>query len=78
MEYADINGRRCVIRHFFTFEEMRAMEGTTWAPADGMDRTVILGKTLPNEDVEYVDTQCNKLTKDWWEFQVRYCLVKED
>lgn len=77
MEYELINGRRCVVRHFFKITEMCALKGTTWVPADGMKREVILGKMLPNDDVEYVDAQGKTWTKDWWNFQVRYCLVQE-
>lgn len=74
MNYAIENGRKLLVQHIFSPEDIKV--GSVWAPADGSDYTV---EVLNVHDgwVSYRDG-ANLHEKLSLAFQSRYCLVVED
>jgi hypothetical protein len=71
-----INGRKLVCEHIYPANEL--VVGQEWAPADGGKLAVTI-RAIEGEEILYgrygEDTT---YSKDWFNFQCRYCLVLKD
>lgn len=76
MRIETVRGRKLVCGHIYPKEELKV--GQRWAQADGADRVVYI-RAIEDDEILYGEYgNDTTYSKDWFNFQCRYCLVVED
>ena len=76
MRIETVRGRKIVCGHIYKRDELKV--GQRWAQADGADRVVVI-RVIEDDDILYGDHgNDTTYSKDWFNFQCRFCLIVED
>lgn len=76
MRIETVRGRKIVCGHIYPKEELKV--GQRWAQADGADRVVYI-RAIEDDDILYGEHgNDTTYSKDWFNFQCRFCLIVEN